>query len=179
MTAATAAFLTRVMRLSSGVYSSVAAAEAAMMMRSASGSCRIRNDNKACEGTCFYIGDGRSVWVHLESAWGSLQTLLTRTHAEMSTQLYRKKLSSRAPSSGTEPRGRGWTGAHSHQLCHTCIDEQTSLGCPPVGTAAHLGGVVDDIDSIVKEVIQHAGANGYAAGDGCNQQDLRLQQHAQ
>ena len=42
--------------------------------------------------------------------------------AEMRTQLYRKKLSSRAPSKGTEPRGRGCTCAWIHLICLTAGD---------------------------------------------------------
>ena len=49
--------------------------------------------------------------------------VFTRTQAAIKTALYRQKLSSRAPSSGTEPRGKGCTadGLDGQMARHTVI----------------------------------------------------------
>ena len=89
------------------------------------------------------------------------QEPLTSTQAEMSTELYRKKLSISAPSSGTDPRGMGCTRQRTFSLAPMSLGKCASP-CTAL-QSAHLCRVVDDIDGVVKEVIQHAGANRDAA----------------
>ena len=43
----------------------------------------------------------------------------------------------------------------------------------------HLAGLVDDVHRVVKEVIEHAGRHGYAAGNGGQQSDLGAQKRLQ